>query len=133
MKFRLLGFAFILLSLCALPKAEAAKECPVRHYNGACIQVITFAINPTTGTCCVYANPCEVPDGWVSSSSEPPPASFFIPPFYLPFCKFCPTRQGFGGPSADPNRSSTLDWHAHRAGPYFAFSVPCTEDGSSRR
>ena len=73
MKFRLLGIAFILVSFFALGgKADAAKECPTKHYNGTCIQVITYAINPNTGTCCVYPNPCVVPDGWASSQTGCP-------------------------------------------------------------
>jgi hypothetical protein len=73
MKLRLFGVAFILLSLFALGgKADAAKECPTKRYNGACIQVITYATNPETGTCCVYPNPCVVPDGWTTSQTGCP-------------------------------------------------------------
>lgn len=72
LKIRLAGAAFIFLSVFALDRAEAKKECPVRQFQGGCIQVITYAINPETGTCCVYANPCSVPEGWVSSSSGCP-------------------------------------------------------------
>lgn len=74
MKMRLLGVAFVLVSLCAMGKADAAKDCPTKHYTGSCIQVITYAINPDTGTCCVYANPCIVPDGWATSTSGCPVA-----------------------------------------------------------
>jgi hypothetical protein len=45
---------------------------PTKHYTGTCIQVITYAINPVTGTYCVYANPCVVPDGWQTSTSGCP-------------------------------------------------------------
>jgi hypothetical protein len=72
MKFRLLGIAFILVSLFALGKADAAKDCPTKHFNGVCTQVITYARNPETGTCCVYPNPCVVPDGWQTSYSGCP-------------------------------------------------------------
>ncbi|HSK75715.1 MAG TPA: hypothetical protein VLQ45_04605 [Thermoanaerobaculia bacterium] len=72
MKFRLIGVAALLLSFFALNQAEAKKECPVRQFSGGCIQVITYARNPETGTCCVYPNPCSVPEGWVSSSSGCP-------------------------------------------------------------
>jgi len=73
MKFRLFGLALVLLSVVALNnKAEAAQDCPTKHYNGVCTQVITYAINPTTGTCCVYPNPCVVPDGWQTSTSGCP-------------------------------------------------------------
>ena len=73
MKLRLFGVAFILVSLFALSgKADAAKECPTKRYTGACIQVITYAINPETGTCCVYPNPCVVPDGWATSQTGCP-------------------------------------------------------------
>lgn len=72
MKFRLLGAAFLLATAFVSNTADAAKECPTKRYTGACIQVITYAINPDTGTCCVYPNPCVVPDGWQSSSSGCP-------------------------------------------------------------
>ena len=73
MKLRLFGVAFILVSLFALGgQADAAKECPTKRYTGACIQVITYAINPETGTCCVYPNPCVVPDGWATSQTGCP-------------------------------------------------------------
>jgi hypothetical protein len=75
MKLRLLGVAFVLVSLCAMNnKADAAQDCPTKHFNGSCIQVITYATNPNTGTCCVYANPCIVPDGWATSTSGCPVA-----------------------------------------------------------
>lgn len=73
MKFRLFGVAFILVSLFALGgKADAAKECPTKHFSGICTQVITYATNPDTGTCCVYPNPCVVPDGWATSQTGCP-------------------------------------------------------------
>jgi hypothetical protein len=73
MKFRLFGLALVLLSVVALNnKAEAAQDCPTKHYNGVCTQVITYAINPQTGTCCTYPNPCVVPDGWQTSTSGCP-------------------------------------------------------------
>ena len=72
MKFRLLGAAFLLATAFVSTNADAAKECPTKRYTGACIQVITYATNPETGTCCVYPNPCVVPDGWQSSSSGCP-------------------------------------------------------------
>ena len=72
MKLRLLGLAFLLATAFVSNTADAKPECPTKRFSGGCIQVITYAINPVTGTCCVYANPCEVPDGWVSSSSGCP-------------------------------------------------------------
>jgi hypothetical protein len=72
MKFRLLGAAFLLATAFASTNATAKPDCPTKHYNGACIQVITYAINPDNGVCCVYPNPCVVPDGWVTSTSGCP-------------------------------------------------------------
>jgi hypothetical protein len=73
LKYRLCGAAFLLLSFLAMNnKAEAAKACPTKHYSGTCIQVITYATNPQTGECCVYPNPCVVPDGWATSSTGCP-------------------------------------------------------------
>jgi hypothetical protein len=40
------------------------KTCPRRSFSGSCIQVIVWAANPQTGECCVYPNPCVVPEGW---------------------------------------------------------------------
>jgi hypothetical protein len=68
LKLRLAGAAFILLSVFALDRAEAKKECPTQNYQGGCIQVITYARNPQTGTCCEYPNPCVVPSGWTQYS-----------------------------------------------------------------
>lgn len=66
--FRLAALAFVLLSILSLPKMSFA-DCPRKAYSGACIQVITYATNPYTGECCVYPNPCVVPDGWTKSYS----------------------------------------------------------------
>lgn len=73
LKLRLAALAFVLLSFLALERSNAAdRSCPQKPYSGACIQVITFAINPETGQCCVYPNPCVVPDGWKTSYSGCP-------------------------------------------------------------
>jgi len=72
LKYRLFGVAFILLSFLSLNTKVEAAACPVRHFSGGCIQVITYAINPRTGECCVYPNPCSVPEGWVSSQTGCP-------------------------------------------------------------
>lgn len=80
LKYRLLGVAFILLSMFAIDNARvSADACPRRHFTGVCIQVITYARNPHTGDCCQYPNPCVVPEGWetftnpdcTNSSPEP--------------------------------------------------------------
>lgn len=78
LKLRLAALAFLLLSFLALNQSNAAgpgggtANCPRKPFSGACIQVITFAINPVTGECCVYPNPCVVPDGWKTSYSGCP-------------------------------------------------------------
>ena len=80
LKLRLAALAFLLLSFLALNQSNAAgpiggggtADCPRKSYSGACIQVITYAINPLTGKCCVYPNPCVVPDGWQTSYSGCP-------------------------------------------------------------
>lgn len=71
LKTRLIGLAFILLSFLALDSTSAAS-CPRKPFSGVCIQIITFATNPHTGECCVYPNPCVVPDGWETSYSGCP-------------------------------------------------------------
>jgi hypothetical protein len=79
LKLRLIALAFILLSFVALKQTNASpgggigtSNCPRKPFSGACIQVITYAINPVTGQCCVYPNPCVVPDGWQTSYSGCP-------------------------------------------------------------
>lgn len=60
----------VLVSFFAMMNTSSAgPECRTQQYSGGCIQVITYAINPETGTCCVYPNPCVVPDGWPTSHS----------------------------------------------------------------
>lgn len=47
------------------------QACPEpRQAQGMCAQVITWALNPDTGTCCQYATPCEAPEDWETFSSE---------------------------------------------------------------
>jgi hypothetical protein len=83
LKLRLIALAFLLLSIVALKQTNAAgpagpgggggtAACPRKPFSGVCIQVITYAINPATGQCCVYPNPCVVPDGWQTSYSGCP-------------------------------------------------------------
>lgn len=70
MKVRLFGVALILLSVFAVDNARvSADACPRRHFDGVCIQVITYARNPHTGHCCQYPNPCVVPEGWETFTS----------------------------------------------------------------
>ena len=68
LKLRLIGMAFIVLSLVGLHQSNAqgnsANGCPQRTSNEICIQVIVFARNPGNGRCCQFANPCSVPPGW---------------------------------------------------------------------
>lgn len=66
--FRLTALAFVLFSILSLPGTSSA-DCPRKRYTGSCIQVITYATNPNTGECCVYPNPCVVPDGWQKNYS----------------------------------------------------------------
>jgi hypothetical protein len=72
-KIRILGLAFILLSLVGLTTASAqppADVCPQRNFQGLCAQVITFARIPGQIRCCAYANPCVVPPGFVVVAEE---------------------------------------------------------------
>ena len=67
-KFVFASAAFALFAAANSP-TEAAKQCPTQNYSGPCIQVITWAKNPDTGTCCQYPNPCVVPAGWQTYNS----------------------------------------------------------------
>lgn len=53
------------------PDAGPTSDCPEpRRAQGMCAQVITFAQNPDTGTCCEYATPCHAPEDWTTFSSQ---------------------------------------------------------------
>lgn len=72
-RLRILGLAFILLSVIGLTAASAqppADVCPQRAFHGVCIQVITFARIPGQIRCCTYPNPCVVPPGFVIENAE---------------------------------------------------------------
>lgn len=61
---------FALVSAAQVTTAVSAPECPKpRRFSGGCIQVITYAKNPVTGTCCEYPNPCSAPEGWATYTS----------------------------------------------------------------
>ncbi|MED5465824.1 MAG: EGF domain-containing protein [Myxococcota bacterium] len=41
-----------------------AETCPApKDFSGVCTQNVVWAMNPVTGTCCTYPNPCVVPEG----------------------------------------------------------------------
>lgn len=63
---KLLG-VLVVLSLTGMDRSLGASSCPLQSFTGTCIQVITYATNPETGECCVYPNPCVVPQGWSTS------------------------------------------------------------------
>ena len=66
-KMLLSACAFALVGAAHVGTAVSAPDCPPpRHYSGGCIQQVVWAKNPTTGTCCEYATPCNAPDGWVT-------------------------------------------------------------------
>jgi hypothetical protein len=66
---RFVGLALSIL--CLQANVAAAGTCPPpSRYNGSCVQLIVWAINPDDGSCCVYATPCSAPtDGWILSYS----------------------------------------------------------------
>lgn len=39
-------------------------------YGGMCAMVITWALDPDTGTCCEYASPCGAPKDWQTFGSK---------------------------------------------------------------
>ncbi|MDI1444460.1 hypothetical protein [Polyangium sp. 6x1] len=48
------------------------SACPmerVREVVGNCVEALTYAKNPETGECCVYARSCDVPRRWDRSFS----------------------------------------------------------------
>ncbi|MDC0741442.1 hypothetical protein [Polyangium mundeleinium] len=52
------------------PVREVNSACPKAQgveVVGACVQALTYAKNPETGECCVYATPCDVPKTWEAS------------------------------------------------------------------
>jgi len=49
----------------------SVQNCPPpRQYQGPCSQVVIWAKNPETGTCCYYPNPCTAPAGWMTYTSQ---------------------------------------------------------------
>ena len=70
-KFLLASGACLLVGVAHVSTAVSAPpECPrPKPYQGGCIQVITYAKNPQTGTCCEYATPCAAPEGWQTYGS----------------------------------------------------------------
>ena len=70
-KFLLASSALLLAGAAHIGTAVSAPpECPKpRHFQGGCIQVIVWAKNPETGTCCQYPNPCSAPEGWTTYTS----------------------------------------------------------------
>lgn len=48
---------------------SACPKARVGEIVGACVQALTYAKNPETGECCVYATPCDVPKNWDASFS----------------------------------------------------------------
>lgn len=49
-------------------KSDACPE--ARQPSGMCAQVITWAKDPDTGTCCEYPTPCHAPKNWKTFSSK---------------------------------------------------------------
>lgn len=60
----------VLLALVGITSvAQAAK--PVNSAPAdACVQMITYAVNPETGEVVAFPTPCDVPEGW---EVVPPP------------------------------------------------------------
>ena len=55
LKLRLFGLSLVLISVFGLGSGLSASEC---------IDVVVWAINPATGECRQFPNPCSVPSGW---------------------------------------------------------------------
>jgi hypothetical protein len=63
--FRKLSLAAAFVLVAAATRTATASDCPPpRHYSGSCIQVIVWAEDPVTKTCCQYPTPCSAPAGW---------------------------------------------------------------------
>jgi len=56
LKIRLFGLALVLVSVFGLGGRSLSA--------GDCIDVVVWAINPATGECRQFPNPCSVPAGW---------------------------------------------------------------------
>ena len=64
----LLSTAALALVTVIQVETAASSTCPPpRHFSGACIDVVVWATDPATGTCCQYPNPCSAPQGWTIS------------------------------------------------------------------
>lgn len=63
--------AFALATAAYVTPVASSPDCPPpQHYSGGCIQVVVWAKNPETGTCCYYSTPCAAPDGWQTFSTQ---------------------------------------------------------------
>lgn len=69
-KFLLASGAFLLVGAAHIGTANSVPDCPPpRPYQGGCVQVIVWAKNPSSGTCCQYPTPCNAPQGWQTYTS----------------------------------------------------------------
>jgi hypothetical protein len=48
---------------------EGQCGCPHKTYSQACIQVVAYAKDPLTGTCCQFGTPCNILEGWIQYPS----------------------------------------------------------------
>jgi len=67
----LLVSAACLLVACTGNKNHTPGDCPPpRQSDEICAQVVVWAKDPQTGSCCQYGTPCSAPEGWKIYSSE---------------------------------------------------------------
>jgi hypothetical protein len=60
-----------LLIAAACTSTQRSGDCPPpRQPNNICPEVVGWAKDPQTGTCCQYGRQCDAPEGWKVYNSE---------------------------------------------------------------
>lgn len=63
--------SLLIATACASSKKPGGDDCPPPRQTGEiCPQVVVWAKNPQTGTCCQYGTPCNAPEGWTTYNTE---------------------------------------------------------------
>lgn len=67
----LLPAACLVVIACTGHKNPEPAGCPPpRQSDEICPQVVVWAEDPQTGSCCEYGTPCSAPEGWKTYYSE---------------------------------------------------------------
>lgn len=82
---------------------------PTKSTGSYCTQVLTAAINSSTGECQVYSTPCAVPPGWKSLASSQCPTVINPTSTPTPTAALTPTPTSTPVPTSTPTPSFTIN------------------------